>query len=1706
MNDELSLAYLLNPTFELVNTNGKPLTDGYIEVYIAGSREKYYCYSDFDGTLHPFKIPLDSLGSNIVLAELDKSYDIYIYNRFGNLVMSRYNVVPVGSGSGSSNPNITISSNDETVQVENVSAGNFDLSISNTVDRVTALEEAVANIVSDSTAAYSIAHSNTTNNGTFNLTNDGVSGVEYLSDMTGWRLQSGHIYQMNFNAKLVSDVDRDRYIEGKLYLEGIDTVAQEWQFTLDDSYDHTESVNGSTVLYIPSNLPYYDVRLKYDSLVAPTLNKISIVDITKIIEEQQVVGHTYTGVSGVIVDNTNDLILADMDFINSQLNVEAQIASGIQIANEYTDNVVNNVSGDLIQVINEVSSNIPTDYVTHNEVSGVSGNLVNTISSVSSTLQNEIENIDLTEYATHSEVNTVSGVLENEIQTVSGAIPTDYVTHNEVSGVSGNLVNYVNNVSGNLVDIIETATGNIPEQVNADWNAVSGKAEILNKPDLSIYATNEDLQIVSAAIPDVSEFATRTEVNTVSGVLKNDIKIVRYQLENEIQTVSGAIPDISNLATKDELNIVSGMIPTDVVTHNEVSAVSGNLVNYVDSASGNLVNLINEVSGNIPEQVQSDWTESDIDSPAYIKHKPDLDVYATKTELVSGLNVVSGMIPDVSDFVTENELETVSGTIVNMIPVVTGYATTQALESVSGSLQNEIETVSGMIPDVSDFATHSELASVSSTLQNEIDSIPEQVNADWDAVSGKAEILNKPEESSLLAGDGIAITTSGSDYVISSNAHTYTAGNYISIQNDVISVNGISPQVNSDWKAVAGVQAILNKPDESTLLAGDGISIAASGTDFVISSTVSAEPQVVTGINKTYYQGLDETFVSKINGYKIQAKVDQYGNVINTTYATKSQVNDLSNRVDAVSAAVSGQIPNIEITSPSGTLVINSSVSGNTKTYSIDVAPSASANGFEYGTFHATNNVTYDATMAKVKGNIDVTNDGKIKLKQGQSYHITVRGAYNQTTPSDSTSTISYVEYISFDSIALNIDRSVTYSQFFELSYDLFNLASNVDYRILFTGLSGYINELYIDIHSISNSNTVTPVTGGTEYTAGYGIEILNNVISVSGIQPQVNSDWNSNSGKSQILNKPDLSVYATNNDLQVVSAAIPTVTPQVNSDWKAVSGVAQILNKPAESTLIAGDGISIAASGDDFVISSTVTGGGGSGVTYTAGDYIDITDNTISVTGITDLVAGNSITITASGASAIISSTGEAQVQSDWDEMDSNSKAYIRNKPSIPQSPEQADWLQSDPWSLSYIKNKPTIPNQGASGVTVSGSTISLYQPLGFVAGDNISITVSGDSAVISSDVTVTGYATEIEVENVSSTLQTEINNVSASIVPQVNSDWDAVSGVAQILNKPNQISLVAGSGISIIEDNNTLTISASATAPTGGADSNIFFIEATERNGRYNVTSDISDVGNALSNNKVMALRITGTNSAKNNVITNITSYEYYSQDDLARIQFTQLKGGKEYRYMYLYLGDEQDLDVQESTINQDYNTTNTITVNNSNHTLKANAATVLTTASSGMTFNNANFEISPTSGLLKLDITTVTNNVTGTFDDDYTTFNVSNLPINNIYYFSDVRYWGNTRVEFYNSSDERVYRDTIEVVDGVYNIDFTQILGETSWGEITYITISYPAQVTLSYDASTVVKIPYIAVPSAPATGNYVLKCIDGEIQWALNTLGG
>lgn len=125
----MSLVYLLEPTFQFMNTSGKPLVDGFVNIYLHGTRSKYYAFSDFDGTLLPFDIPLNALGSAVILVSPAHSYDIYVYNSIGSLQMSRYNVTPA-TGDGTVITDVTtLTSNDGTVDITASSSTEFDLSI-----------------------------------------------------------------------------------------------------------------------------------------------------------------------------------------------------------------------------------------------------------------------------------------------------------------------------------------------------------------------------------------------------------------------------------------------------------------------------------------------------------------------------------------------------------------------------------------------------------------------------------------------------------------------------------------------------------------------------------------------------------------------------------------------------------------------------------------------------------------------------------------------------------------------------------------------------------------------------------------------------------------------------------------------------------------------------------------------------------------------------------------------------------------------------------------------------------------------------------------------------------------------------------------------------------------------------------------------------------------------------------------------------------------------------------------------------------------------------------------------------------------------------------------------------------------------------------------------------------------------------------------
>jgi len=130
---------------------------------------------------------------------------------------------------------------------------------------------------------------------------------------------------------------------------------------------------------------------------------------------------------------------------------------------------------------------------------------------------------------------------------------------------------------------------------------------------------------------------------------------------------------------------------------------------------------------------------------------------------------------------------------------------------------------------------------------------------------------------------------------------------------------------------------------------------------------------------------------------------------------------------------------------------------------------------------------------------------------------------------------------------------------------------------------------------------------------------------------------------------------------------------------------------------------------------------------------------------------------------SAVIVETIDINVQAAIDEVTiiSNPNEYIINVNRIIGEQVQSDWDQSDDQAPDYIKNKPTIPS-------IDGLATVIYVD----QQDALKVDKVVGKALSTNDFT--------------DTLKTKLDGIQDGAEVNVNADWDATSGDAQILNKP--------------------------------------------------------------------------------------------------------------------------------------------------------------------------------------------------------------------------------------------------------------------------------------------------------------------------------
>lgn len=746
---ETAYGYLLDPCFQLVNTNGKPLTNGYIECYVHGSRIKYYCYSDFDGTKHPFQIPIDSLGTNIVLADVGVPLDVYVYNRFGNLEMSRYNVVAGSgvSGGGGGTPADPIDAqywlgNDgETVSVNGGSAGR-DLPLPASPDSNEGFVKYIqSNHIVVSEGIY-LVHAvvdfrqdeqdleNTIEN--LKIT----TGLSDTEDVVFERDEAGHDASDNIHSLKISFIRHA--VEG----------------TTDDICIHVIS---------PVDLQLANIRKL--SIVKLQTSGYG-VDIGSVITEDdltldshgnvtEIADHPIAGGSGStyypgqyidITDNTISVsgIYPDTYLTSASLNgYVKQEDLGPYATEQWVLDKNYITSADI--------PDIPDDVVTSAELAQTSGAIEQDISDLTSAMTDALaDKMDKTSSADfYPRYDNPEGYLTS--------VPSEYVTETEMSGyVQDHTSAFL--TSADLPDVSDMATQTwvteqhyitsadippLPDDLvtSAELATVSG--EIVNQiPSLDGYATETWVgqQGYLTSIP--SEYVTDTELSATSAAIQNEIPGVR-------DLVAGN--GINITSTNSDVTI---SVDGSVVTSSELSTVSADIVSQIPS-----------LQGYATEGYVQDYTSAFITSADIPKEVPDPDVYQFLTSDGTSAMVWRNLRT------VNNKLKEGQYIHLEERAFYEGYKETTI--SVSGLQPEGNYLTSG---DLNGYATEAWVQS-----QDYITSadVPPQVQSDWSEVDSAAidYIKNKPEMSELSAISPLYIndTQNGSEIGIDASAFPDTS-------------------------------------------------------------------------------------------------------------------------------------------------------------------------------------------------------------------------------------------------------------------------------------------------------------------------------------------------------------------------------------------------------------------------------------------------------------------------------------------------------------------------------------------------------------------------------------------------------------------------------------------------------------------------------------------------------------------------------------------------------------------------------------------------------------------------------------------------------------------------------------------------------------------------------------------------------------------
>lgn len=701
-----------------------------------------------------------------------------------------------------------------------------------------------------------------------------------------------------------------------------------------------------------------------------------------------------------------------------------------------------------------------------------------------------------------------------------------------------------------------------------------------------------------------------------------------------------------------------------------------------------------------------------------------------------------------------------------------------------------------------------------------------QVQSDWDQTDPTAVdyIKNKPNiPSTLSAGDGIDITNNVITAKVDGTTVTINADGELQ-SSPAITVDqtydptSAHPQSGvaiagalADYTPTSSLATVATTGDYGDLLNTPSIPTATSDlqndSGYITLSDVPAQVQS----DWTETDSSDPAYIANKPSLATVATSGSYTDLSNTPdlsqYATTT---DLSGKADKVTGATNGDIA-----------VLDSN--GNITDTGI-----ASANLVHDASYVHTDNNFTNADVTKLSG---IATGAEVNVQANWTETDTSSDAYIQNKPNLATvaTSGSYADLSNTPSIPTATSDLTNDSGYITLSDVPAQVQS--DWTETDTSAASYIQ------HKPTIPSTLS---------AGNGIDITSNVVSakVDGSTVTINA-----SGELQA--SPAITVDQTYN----ASSTNPqsgTAVADALSDYTPTSSLASVATSGSYADLSNTPTIPTATSDlqndSGFITLSDVPAQVQSD--WNESDtsdpaYIQNKPAIPVLPTMKELVAGTNIAIAEGQNTVTISATAAPQVQADWSESDTSDVSYIQNKPDLSVYALSAN-LATVATSGDYtdLTNKPTIPTvpttdqqynpnstNPQSGTAVAEAIAGTGQVPTVTSSDNDKVLTATYSGGVGSFAWQTPSTTQVQADWTESdttdpsyiqnkpnlaTVATsgdynDLSNKPTIPAAQVNSDWSANSGVAQILNKPTVKPVLAGSNITITETANDFTIAAS-------------------------------------------------------------------------------------------------------------------------------------------------------------------------------------------------------------------------------------------------------------------------------------------------------